>query len=442
MVEVLSSFSHCNLKKKKKKSRVRPKTANELQRGVGHTIELFNGTTLIFDPSDAPLDVSLLPGATGPVHRQKNVAFSFDSVLGPEATQEHVYDKIRDVIPSLLEGFNSSVLAYGQTSAGKTFTMLGDRFKGEGVMVRSMRDLFLALDEQKRTSAAGGKNVEYALSFSYLEVYNEQILDLLAAAPAPVGGLELQDGTEGDVVVLGLSEHKPHSVEEVMSLLERGNANRSQSPTDANETSSRSHAVLQVHVRRTERKSIAGKVKTIIRRSKLSMIDLAGSERAKATVNREVSLRKEGQNINKSLLALGNCINALSQGSNHVPFRDSKLTRLLKVFRLAFFFFLFEFFEKDSLGGNCRTIMIANVSPCISNYEDTYNTLNYAKRAKNIKAKENFFQAPPPPLFFFLNAKNKQTKRSPCRRLNLQLHRPATILIWLKLRLCEMRTSA
>lgn len=112
-----------------------------------------------------------------------------------------------------------------------------------------------------------------------------------------------------------------------------------------------------------------GKMQTRIQRSKLSMIDLAGSERAKATVGREKELRKEGQNINKSLLALGNCINALSSGSTHVPFRDSKLTRLLK----------------DSLGGNCRTIMIANVSPCPSNYEDTYSTLNYAKRAKNIR---------------------------------------------------------
>ncbi len=258
---------------------MRPKTAKELQNGVGHTIELFNGSTLIFDPSDLALDVSCV--SNGPVHRQKNQAFSFDAVLGPEATQVDVYDKIRDVIPSLLEGFNASVLAYGQTSAGKTFTMLGDRLKGEGVMVRSMRDLFQAIDEQQK--AAAGRSVEYALTFSYLEVYNEQIHDLLAdpSIAGPSGGLDLQDGTEGDVLVIGLSEHKPLSVEDVMSLLEKGNANRSQSATDANETSSRSHAVLQVHVRRTERKSIAGKVKTIIRRSKLSMIDLAGSERAK-----------------------------------------------------------------------------------------------------------------------------------------------------------------
>ncbi len=266
---------------------MRPKTANELAKGTGHTIELFkDASTLIFDPSDAPLDVSMAPGAVGPVHRQKHQAFTFDAVLGPDSSQQLVYETIRDVIPSLLEGYNSSILAYGQTSAGKTFTMLGDRLKGEGVMVRAMRDLFELLDEQQKnraTATSAGRTVDYALTFSYLEVYNEAIHDLLAdpKKDVPVGGLELQDGTEGDVQVLELSEHKPHSVDEVMSLLERGNANRSQSATDANETSSRSHAVLQVHVRRTERKTISGKVKTIIRRSKLSMIDLAGSERAK-----------------------------------------------------------------------------------------------------------------------------------------------------------------
>ncbi len=356
--------------------RVRPKTSNELNKGSAHTIELLKDqSTLIFDPADAGAHDASTMYAGGGAHRQKNQAFGFDCILGPEATQEIVYEKTaKDVIPTLLDGFNASVFAYGQTSAGKTFTMLGDRLKGEGVMVRAMKDLFVALEEQKASrgaAMAAGRTVDYALTFSYLEVYNEMIFDLLAPEkdPVPAGGLDLVDGIEGDVQVVNLTEQKPVNVEAVMTLLERGNARRAQSATDANENSSRSHAVLQIHMRRTEKKTVAGKIKTIIRRSKLSMIDLAGSERAKATVGREASLRKEGQNINKSLLALGNCINALSTNSTHVPYRDSKLTRLLK----------------DSLGGNCRTIMIANVSPCVSNYEDTYSTLSYAKRAKNIR---------------------------------------------------------
>ncbi len=352
---------------------MRPKTGHELKHGAAHTIELLKDqTTLIFDPSD-PSSHEVSVAAGGTAHRQKNVAFCFDCVLGPEANQEQVYDRTaRDTIPAVLDGFNASVFAYGQTSAGKTFTMLGDRERGEGVMVRAMRDLFAALEQEaakRQSMAAAGRSVDYSLTFSYLEVYNEMIFDLLSESPPPAGGLDLQDGTDGEVVVQHLSEEKPKSVEHVMSLLERGNARRAQSATDANENSSRSHAVLQIQVRRTEKKSVGGKVKTIIRKSKLSMIDLAGSERAKATVGREASLRKEGQNINKSLLALGSCINALSQGMTHVPFRDSKLTRLLK----------------DTLGGNCKTVMIANVSPCVSNFEDTYSTLNYAKRAKTIK---------------------------------------------------------
>lgn len=150
------------------------------------------------------------------------------------------------------------------------------------------------------------------------------------------------------------------SAEEVMKLLTQGNANRIQEATKANETSSRSHAVLQITVEKTFKNKV-----TV---GKFSLIDLAGSERASKTQNEGVRLQ-EGAMINKSLLALGNCINALYSKSSHVPFRDSKLTRLLK----------------NSLGGNSRTLMIANVSPCSSHMDDSHNTLKYASRTKDLK---------------------------------------------------------
>lgn len=173
--------------------------------------------------------------------------------------------------------------------------------------------------------------------------------------------------------VAGISEVGGlESAQEIMELLQRGNRNRTTEPTSANETSSRSHAVLQVVVEQREKGS--GLVAEVLV-GKLSMIDLAGSERASQTNNKGLRMI-EGANINRSLLALGNCITALAdqaggKQSSFVPYRDSKLTRLLK----------------DSLGGNCRTVMIANISPCHLNYEDTHNTLKYANRAKKIKTK-------------------------------------------------------
>lgn len=186
---------------------MRPKTSGELSRHAGHTVELLNdATTLIFDPSEADAANTTLQQGSGPVHRAKNQAFCFDCVLGPEASQEHVYaNTAKEVIPSLLDGFNASVFAYGQTSAGKTFTMLGDRLKGEGVMVRALKDLFDAISQKQQAHATaldqgGTRADEYQLVFSYVEVYNEMIRDLLASDPAASAKeLELRDAPDGDV---------------------------------------------------------------------------------------------------------------------------------------------------------------------------------------------------------------------------------------------------
>jgi kinesin family protein 18/19 len=210
------------------------------------------------------------------------------------------------------------------------------------------------------------KHIETSLS--YLEIYNETIRDLLVPGGSKQS-LMLREDAHQAVSVAGLTSYKPESVTEVMEIIVRGNEYRTMSPTEANATSSRSHAVLQINVSIKDRNADINEPHTM---ATLSIIDLAGSERASATKNRGERLL-EGANINKSLLALGGCINALCdpRKRNHIPYRNSKLTRLLKF----------------SLGGNCKTVMIVCVSPSSAHFDETQNTLRYANRAKNIQTK-------------------------------------------------------
>lgn len=229
-----------------------------------------------------------------------------------------------------------------------------------GIMVRVMEDLFLHSQIQGKAQGE-----QFKVTVSFLEVYNENIRDLLSDVEEY---LDLREDPIKGPVVASITEIETVSSQEIMQLLLQGNAKRSQAATAANEVSSRSHAVLQVVVESRDR--APGTVANI-KVGKLSLVDLAGSERAANTKNSGQRL-VEGANINRSLLALGNCINALGEKGNKgnfVPYRDSKLTRLLK----------------DSLGGNCRTVMIANISSAESSFEETLNTLKYANRAKNIK---------------------------------------------------------
>ena len=227
----------------------------------------------------------------------------------------------------------------------------------------TMADLFQRIDDRKDEW-----NVEVMVTF--LEIYNEEIRDLLAEPGSHTarGGLSIRE--DKTVKVVGLVELKPRTAEEVKEIVLQGNVRRTQSPTHANETSSRSHAVLQIHVTQSPRTAALTEQKTM---ATLSIIDLAGSERAAATSNMGQRM-VEGANINKSLLALGNCINALCESGGairHVPYRNSKLTRLLKF----------------SLGGNCKTVMIVCVAPTSIHFDDTHNTLVYAERATKIKTK-------------------------------------------------------
>ncbi|XP_010180404.1 PREDICTED: kinesin-like protein KIF18B, partial [Mesitornis unicolor] len=335
--------------------RVRPRC--EQERAVQPVLHVVDQHMLIFDPEEpsGPLG-SVLP-TRGPKHQGKDLKFIFDRVFGEKATQEEVFQHAtRDMLDGVLNGYNCSVFAYGATGAGKTYTMLGSE-ESPGIIYLTMVELYKRIEARKEE-----KSCEVLVS--YQEVYNEQIHDLLE----PKGPLAIREDPEKGVVVQGLSFHKPASAEQLLEMLANGNKNRTQHPTDANATSSRSHAIFQIYVKQQDR--VCG-LSQDLQVAKMSLIDLAGSERASATNARGERLR-EGANINRSLLALINVINALADAKSkkaHIPYRDSKLTRLLK----------------DSIGGNCRTIMIAAVSPSVLAYEDTYNTLKYANRAKEIK---------------------------------------------------------
>ena len=260
----------------------------------------------------------------------------------------------------MLDGYNATVFAYGATGCGKTHTITGT-VQAPGVIFLTMQELFeriAEINDEKHTE----------VSLSYLEIYNETIRDLLVPGGSKQA-LMLREDANQAVSVAGLSSHHPQNVQEVMDMIVRGNEYRTMSPTEANATSSRSHAVLQINVAQKDRNADIKEPHTM---ATLSIIDLAGSERASATKNRGERLQ-EGANINKSLLALGSCINALCdpRKKNHVPYRNSKLTRLLKF----------------SLGGNCKTVMIVCVSPSSQHFDETQNTLRYANRAKNIQTK-------------------------------------------------------
>jgi kinesin family protein 18/19 len=224
----------------------------------------------------------------------------------------------------------------------------------------TMQELFEKIEDRKEEKMT-------EVSLSYLEIYNETIRDLLVEGERK--GLMLREDANQAVSVAGLSSHHPQNVQEVMDIIMHGNERRTMSPTEANATSSRSHAVLQINVAQKDRNADVNEPHIM---ATLSIIDLAGSERASATKNRGERLQ-EGANINKSLLALGSCINALCdpRKRNHIPYRNSKLTRLLKF----------------SLGGNCKTVMIVCVSPSSQHFDETQNTLRYANRAKNIQTK-------------------------------------------------------
>lgn len=332
--------------------------------GLRKIINVVDDRMLIFDPPETNPLTKMQRNAFPNSFKGSRIRehrFVFDRLFDEDCTQDQVYrNTTQPLLDSVLDGYNATVFAYGATGCGKTHTILGTP-EDPGVIFLTMKELYNRIEELKDTKIID-------ISLSYLEIYNETIRDLLNPM-TQCKNLVIREDANNKISVSNLSRHRPNSVEEVMQLILEGNKNRTCSPTEANATSSRSHAVLQINVIQKDRTGDITEEHTF---ATLSIIDLAGSERAAATKNRGARLN-EGANINKSLLALGNCINALCdpRRRNHVPYRDSKLTRLLKF----------------SLGGNCKTVMIVCVSPSSQHYDETLNTLKYADRAKEIKTK-------------------------------------------------------
>ena len=213
-------------------------------------------------------------------------------MLGPQSTNEDVFvSTTKDLVDVLFQGYNCSVFVYGATGAGKTFTMLGSQ-DSPGITFKTVMEIYNRIEEKREDCTC-------EIAVSYLEVYNETIVDLINENS---GQLAMREDGKSSVNIPGLSIHKPNGPDELLRLLQYGNSNRQQHPTDANKESSRSHAVFQVILKQKGRnEGLSGQVKV----AKLSMIDLAGSEKGSATSSRERARFREGANINKSLLALG-----------------------------------------------------------------------------------------------------------------------------------------
>jgi len=293
--------------------------------------------------------------------------FTFDGAYGGDASNEQLYADITfPLVEGVTEGYNGTVFAYGQTGGGKTYTMQGvtDPTTQRGLIPRAFDHIF--------DTVAVAEHTRYLIHASFLEIYNEEVRDLLADDTK--ARLELRERPDGQVFVKDLSLHPVASVRACEVVMNRGWKNRATGSTLMNAVSSRSHSIFTIHLERCDDPTNGSK----IRASKLNLVDLAGSERQSKTGAMGDRL-KEATKINLSLSALGNVISALVDGrSVHIPYRDSKLTRLLQ----------------DSLGGNTKTLMIACLSPADNNYEETLSTLRYANRAKNIKNKPRINEDP------------------------------------------------
>ncbi|XP_050672881.1 kinesin-like protein Klp68D isoform X2 [Leptidea sinapis] len=281
--------------------------------------------------------------------------FTYDAAYDCNADTKTMYDEmVRPLVASVLDGFNGCVFAYGQTGTGKTHTMEGSP-DDEGIIPRAFHHIWAHIEN------TASPDVTHLVSCSYVELYLEDVRDLLAkeCKKLTIRGQELNG-----FYIPEMTSIVCKSAAEMVRVMRAGNRNRAAGRTDMNEHSSRSHAVFLVTVETAHRDS------NRIRVGKLNLVDLAGSERQRKT-NASADRLREASRINQALSSLGNVISALAENSPHVPYRDSKLTRILQ----------------DSLGGNSKTIMIANIGPAAYNYDETVTTLRYAHRAKAIKNK-------------------------------------------------------
>lgn len=293
-----------------------------------------------------------------------NEVFTFDYVISPTQTNKDIFEKlIKQNLTSLLKGINISIFAYGQTSTGKTFTMKGESKSNEGLIPLCIREIFNSLNSSE-------SNITKSLvKVSYSEIYNETVNDLIDTSKK---NLEIRESPRG-IFVNNLSEITVTNVEKAMQILNKGENNRIIAETKLNEKSSRSHTIFKINIEFNIKDKENNKEKKFY--SQLNLVDLAGSENVSKAKCEGMRI-KEGGNINKSLLALSNVINKLSQNNkNFVNYRDSKLTRLLQ----------------SSLGGNSKTTIICTMIDDNNHYSETLNTLHFGIKAKNVKTtvKEN-----------------------------------------------------
>ncbi|XP_068451950.1 kinesin-like protein KIF17 isoform X2 [Clinocottus analis] len=336
---------------------VRCRPLSDRERALG------SGAVLSMDPRRCQCFISK-PGAADEPPKQ----FTFDGTYFIQQTTEQMYNEIAyPLVEGVTEGYNGTIFAYGQTGSGKSFTMQGvtEPAAQRGVIPRAFEHVF--------ESIQCAEDTKFLVRASYLEIYNEEIRDLLGSDTKQ--RLELKEHPERGVYARDLSLHTVHSVAECESVIERGWRNRAVGYTLMNKDSSRSHSIFTIHL---EICNTDADGQDRLRAGKLNLVDLAGSERQSKTGATGERLR-EATKINLSLSALGNVISALVDGrSKHVPYRDSKLTRLLQ----------------DSLGGNTRTLMVACLSPADSNYEESLSTLRYANRAKSIQNRPRINEDP------------------------------------------------
>mmetsp|Transcript_5284 Transcript_5284/g.9366 ORF Transcript_5284/g.9366 Transcript_5284/m.9366 type:complete len:603 (-) Transcript_5284:1150-2958(-) len=370
--------------------RVRPPLEHELNAYLGIP---YKPTTRVDATSH---NISLVDGQ-GKDDRTFNHSFTFDHIYDQGASQREVYDSTaKTLVASCLEGYNATILAYGQTGTGKTYTMEGaaESFEDRGIVPRAIEQIFSYIQEE------ASAHKRFLVRASYLQIYNDVIYDLLK--PSNTSGLQIREDDKNKhqskgVYVEGLSEWVVRSPQEITKLMAAGASLRATGKTKLNEVSSRSHAILKLILEQCETSFVNAKGSEIsfeqfesmvradafpegkspeefiqqhFKVGKLNLVDLAGSERVRVSGATGVRL-EESRKINRSLSALGNVISALTdvKSRQHIPYRDSKLTRILE----------------DSLGGNCKTAMIAMVSPATDAFMETLSTLKFANRAKNVR---------------------------------------------------------
>ena len=316
---------------------------NDLERTSGNeqTCDFTSPTSLTFHSS-----------------REKNVySFNFDRIFPPSSTQQDIYDfGVKGIIDSVLDGYNGTVLAYGQTSSGKTYTMQGEMEEQarQGIIPRMISHVFKHIYKNEGT--------DFMIKVSMIEIYQEKIRDLLDVSRV---NLNIREDSIKGIYVDGVSERYVGCPNDVLALLEMGSANRAQAATNMNEHSSRSHSIFILTINQTN------KIEGYSKIGKLYLVDLAGSEKISKTGATGHTL-EEAKIINKSLTTLGRVINNLTDGkSTHIPYRESKLTRVLQ----------------ESLGGNSKTCLIITCSPSIYNESESLSTLRFGERAKKIKNK-------------------------------------------------------